>query len=116
MATQYIGAGTVLANEAITAFRMVTISNNRGVGLSATGTRPDGVAQNDAASGDLVTVKFMTGPGTQKGALVAGPITVGDTVFAGASGQVALSGTVTVGKILTTSTTAAIVEFIPKNF
>ena len=71
MATQYIGAGTFLANEAITAFRMVTISNTRGVGLSATGTRPDGVAQNDAASGDYVTVKFMTGPGTQKGALVA---------------------------------------------
>ena len=43
-------------------------------------------------------------------------VTVGDTLFAGASGQVGPAGTVTVGKSLTTAdTNGAIIEFIPKN-
>ena len=115
MATQYIGAGTFLANEAITAFRMVTISNNRGVGLSATASRPDGVATIDAASGDFVTVQVLGG-NTVNATLLAGPVTVGDTLFTVASGQVAITGTITVGKSLSTASDAgAIIEMIPKN-
>jgi hypothetical protein len=41
---------------------------------------------------------------------------VGDTVFSVASGQVAITGTVTVGKSLTTASDAgAIIEMLPKN-
>ena len=116
MATQYIGSGTFVANSAITAFRNVVISNNRGVGLSATARSVDGVALIDAASGDFLTVQFLTSIGTANGTLIGAPVTVGDTLFSGASGQVSTSGTVTVGKCLTTAATdGSIVEFIPKN-
>lgn len=116
MATQYIGNGTFLANSAITAFRNVVISNNRGVGLSATAGSVDGVAMVDAASGDYVTVQFLSLNGTLQGTLVGAPVTVGDTLFAGASGQVGPAGTVTIGKSLTTSAdNGAIIEYIPKN-
>jgi hypothetical protein len=116
MSTQYFGAGTFLANEVITAFRLVSISANGGVGLSATAGSSDAVAQIDAASGDYVSVKFLHDGGTQKGTLVAGPVTAGNTLFVGASGQVSTNGTVTVGKSLTTTATSgAIVEFIAEN-
>lgn len=116
MSTQYFGPGTFSTNEAITAFRLVSVSSNGSVGLSATGTNPDGVAQIDAASGGIVSVKFMHDGGTQKGALVAGPVTAGNTLFVGASGQVSVNGTVTVGKCLTTTATSgAIVEYIAEN-
>ena len=116
MSTQYFGAGTFLANDVITAFRLVSISSNGGVGLSATAGSPDGVAQIDAASGDYVSVKFLHDGGTQKGTLVAGPVTAGNTLFVGASGQVSTNGTVTVGKALTTTATSgAVVEFIAEN-
>jgi hypothetical protein len=116
MSTQYFGAGTFLANEVITAFRLVSISSNGGVGLSATAGSADAVAQIDAASGDYVSVKFLHDGGTQKGTLVAGPVTAGNTLFVGASGQVSTNGTVTVGKALTTTATSgAVIEFIAEN-
>jgi hypothetical protein len=43
-------------------------------------------------------------------------VTVGDTLYLGASGQVSPTGTVTVGKSLTTAgTDGSIIEFIAKN-
>ena len=115
MATSFNNTGTFVANAAITAFRLVSISANRGVGLAATASLPDGVAVIDAASGDQVTVQFLGG-NTVKATLLAGPVTVGDTLFSVASGQVAITGTVTVGKSLTTASDAgAIVEMLPKN-
>ena len=115
MATNYLGTGTFLANTTVTAFYGVVISNNRGVGLS-TSTACDGFATIDAASGDYVTVAFLTNFGTQKGVITAAPITVGDTIYLGASGLVSSSGTVTIGKSLTTTTNnGAVIEFIPKN-
>jgi hypothetical protein len=107
MSTRYIGNGTFLANSAITAFRNVVISNNRGVGLSATAGSVDGFALIDAASGDYVTNGFLNATGTAKGTVVSAPVTVGDTLYAGASGQVSTSGTVIVGKSLTTATLRA---------
>jgi len=115
MATSFQNAGTFIANSAITAFRLVSISSNRGVGLAATASLPDGVALIDAASGDQITVQFLGGT-TIKATLLAGPVTVGDTVFSTANGTVAITGTVTVGKSLTTATDAsAIIELIVKN-
>jgi Uncharacterized conserved protein (DUF2190) len=116
MSTQYFGTGSFLANATITAFRAVVISTNGGVGLAASTGSVDGIAQIDAASGDYVTVKFLNNAGTQKGTLVTGPVTVGDTLYLGASGQVSPTGTVTVGKSLTTAgTDGSIIEFIAKN-
>jgi len=115
MATSYQNSGSFVANSAITAFRLVSISSNRGVGLSATASLPDGVATIDAASGDLVTVQFLGG-NTVNVTLLAGPVTIGDTIFSVASGQVAITGTITVGKSLSTASDAgAIIEMIPKN-
>lgn len=115
MATNYIGTGTFLANTTVTAFYGVMISNNRGVGLS-TSTACDGFAQIDAASGDYVTVAFLTSFGTQKGVITATPVTVGDTLYLGASGLVSTTGTVTIGKSLTTTASSgATIEFLPKN-
>jgi hypothetical protein len=115
MATSYQNSATFVANAAITAFRLVSISSNRGVGLSATASLPDGVATIDAASGDLVTVQFLGG-NTVKATLLAGPVTVGDTLFTTANGTVAITGTITVGKSLSTASDAsAIIEMLPKN-
>ena len=115
MATNYLGTGTFLANTTVTAFYGVVISNNRGVGLSST-SACDGFAQIDAASGDYVTVAFLTNFGTQKGVVTATPVTVGYTLYLGASGLVSTTGTVTIGKALTsTSNNGAVIEFIPKN-
>ena len=115
MATQYLGAGTFLANTAITAFQGVVISNNRGVGLSTT-TACDGFALVDGASGDYISVAFLTNNGTLKATITAVPITVGDTIFLGATGFVSSTGTVTIGKALTSaSSNGSVIEFIPKN-
>ena len=115
MATSFQNSGTFVANSAITAFRLVSISSNRGVGLAATASLPDGVALIDAASGDQISVQFLGG-NSVKATLLAGPVTVGDTVFSVASGQVAITGTITVGKSLTTASDAgAIIEMLPKN-
>ena len=115
MATSFNNTGTFVANAAITAFRLVSISSNLGVGLAATAAIPDGVAIIDAASGDQVTVQFLGG-NTVKATLLAGPVTVGDTLFSVASGQVAITGTITVGKSLSTASDAgAIIQMLPKN-
>ena len=115
MDTSFNHTGTFLANAAITAFRLVSISSNRGVGLAATASLPDGVAAIDAAAGDQVTVEFLGGT-TVKATLLAGPVTVGDTLFSTANGTVAITGTITVGKSLTTASDAStIIEMLPKN-
>lgn len=105
MSTQYNGAGSFLANSAISAFRAVAISANRGVGLNPNSGVPIGFTQQDAADGGFVAVKFYSGPGSQKCSLTAAPVTIGNTLFAAANGQVAPTGTVTVGRSLTTAAT-----------
>jgi hypothetical protein len=116
MATSFQNSGTFVANSAITAFRLVSISSTRGVGLAATASLPDGVAMIDAASGDQISVQFLGGT-TIKATLLAGPVAVGDTLFSTANGTVAITGTITVGKSLTTASDAsAIIEILPKNF
>lgn len=115
MATQYLGAGTFLANTAITQSLGVVLSSNGGVGLSSS-TACDGFALVDGASGDYISVAFLTNNGTLKGTMAAAPVTIGDTLYLGSSGQISTTGTVTIGKCkTTTSTTGAVVEFLPKN-
>lgn len=115
MATQYLGAGTFLANTTVTAFLGVVLSSNGGVGLS-TSTACDGFALMDGASGDYISVAFLTNNGTLKGTLAAAPITAGDNVYLGSNGQVSTTGTTIIGKSKSTvSTTGGIIEFLPKN-
>lgn len=115
MATNYIGAGTFLANTTITNALGVVLSSNGGVGLATT-TSCDGFAIVDGASGDYISVAFLTNNGTLKGTIAAIPVTIGDTIYLASSGQVSTTGTVTIGKSrTTTSTTGAVIEFIPKN-
>lgn len=117
MSTQFNGPGSFAANSAVSAFRAVAISTNRGVDLNAAATAPLGFTQQDAASGDYVAVKFFTGPGTQKCVVTVAPVTVGDTVYAGASGYVSTTGTITVGRSLTTaSTDGSVIEFEPARY
>jgi len=120
MATANFGPRAYLANAAISAFRAVVLSNNGGVGLAGDAQVPDGFAQIDAASGDYASVRHFFDGGTQRGVITASPITVGDTVYAGASGRVSTTGTITIGKSLTTTGGAAnaqngsVIEFIPR--
>ena len=81
MSTQFNGSGSFAANSAISAFRAVAISSNRGVGLNPNNATPIGFTQQDVASGDYVAVKFFSGPGTQKCAVTVTPVTVGDSPF-----------------------------------
>jgi len=114
MSTQFNGSGSFAANSAVSAFRAVAVSTNRGVDLNAAATAPLGFTQQDAASGDYVAVKFFAGPGTQKCAVTVAPITIGDDVFAGADGFVSSTGTITVGRSLTTaSANGSVIEFEP---
>lgn len=120
MATDTKGPRAYLANAAISAFRAVVLSNNGGVGLATNDTRPDGFALIDTASGDYVSVRGFWDGQSQRGVLTAAPVTVGDTLYAGATGYVSTTGTVTVGKSLTTTGGAAnaqngsVIEFIPR--
>lgn len=114
MSTLYTGRGTFLANTTITAFRSVVLSSNGGVTLGSGSAKPDGWALTDAASGDYVAVKFHHDGGTLKGTLSAAPITVGDVVYAANAGNVSPTGSIAVGKSLSTSAvTGAVIEFIP---
>lgn len=120
MATANFGPRGYLANLAISAFRAVVISNNGGVTYAGNGQVPDGFAQIDVASSDYATVRHFFDGGTQKGVLTAAPVTIGDTLYAGALGYVSTTGTITVGKSLSTTGGAAnaangtVVEFIPR--
>jgi hypothetical protein len=120
MATATFGPRAYLANAAISAFRAVVLSNNGGVGLASNGQVPDGFAQIDVASADYASVRHFFDGGTQKGVLTASPITIGDTVYAAVTGYVSTTGTITVGKSLTTTGGAAnahndaVIEFIPR--
>lgn len=114
MATLNQSSGTFLANTALSAYRGVVLSSNGGVTYSGASAIPLGFTQADAASGDYVEVKFFFGDGTQKAELTAQPVTVADTLYAGALGRMSTTGTITVGLSRTTSTgNGSVIEFIP---
>lgn len=109
------GPRTYVANQAISAYRAVVISTNGGVTYAGNAAIPDGVAIIDGASGDYIPVRGIYTTGTLKCAVTSTPVTVGDTLYAGASGFISTTGTITVGKSLTTTTSSgSIIEFIPK--
>jgi hypothetical protein len=114
MATFTEGPRTYLANLAVSAFRGVVISNNGGVTYSGATDIPSGFLRTDGASGDYIAVRTFFSDGTLKGVITAVPVTVGDTLYAGALGRVSTTGTITVGKSLTTATSNdSVIEFLP---
>jgi len=115
MSSQNYGEASFLANAAISAFRGVVLSTNRGVGASFTAAITIlGYTQADAAADDYVDVKFFNGPGTHKVSITSCPVTVGSIVYAGIDGQVSAIGTVTVGQSLQSCTSnGAIIEIHP---
>lgn len=114
MATQFDSVGSFIANTALSAFRGVVVSSNGGITYAGASDIPIGFVQIDTASGDAAPVKFFAGPGTQKCAITAAPVTPGNTVYAGALGHVSTTGTVTVGKALTSaSANDSVIEFVP---
>lgn len=111
MATYQGTPGSFVANAALSINRAVVLSNNRGVGLNGSAV-PLGFTIGEVASGDYAAIRFFNSPGTFKAIVTGAPITVGDTVYAGASGYVSATGTVAIGKSLTTSVVNdAIIEF-----
>lgn len=113
MATQNEGFGTFSANLAVSANRGVILSSNGGITYSGSSDIPLGFTQEDAASGDYVAVKFINCPGTQRCELTGQPVTVADTLYAGALGRMSTTGTITVGKSRTSATTnTEVIEFI----
>jgi hypothetical protein len=111
MATQFNGPGSYLANSAISIHRAVSISANLGVGLNPDTALPFGFAERDVVSGDFVTVKFPNDGGTFNASVTVAPVTVGNTLYAAANGQVSTTGTVTVGRALSNAATnGAIIE------
>lgn len=115
MSTQLEGNGSFVTSAAISAFRGVTLGTDRRVAASATAVLPLGYTQQDADSGDAVSVKFFNGPGTIRVSVTGCPVTAGDAVFAGAAGQVVRTGgTVTVGRALeSASVDGTIIEIAP---
>lgn len=106
--------GTYVANAALSAFLGLTLSNNRGVGYSTTAIVPVAFTEEDAASGDYVAVRFFNASGTKKCQVTGCPVTVGDTLYAGLTGQVCTTGSIAVGQALTTAATnGTVIEFIP---
>lgn len=117
MATQYIGAGTHLANVTVTAFRLVSLSTNGGITYTAANGKPAGVSQADCASGDYVAVDYMHNGGTHKVESAGSAIAVGDVIYSGALGTVSGAGSTAVGIAMSAapaaSSTGTIIEFLP---
>ena len=117
MSTQYIGAGTHLANVTVTAFRLLSLSTNGGVTYTAANGKPAGVSLTDCASGDYVGVKYIHNSGTQKVESAGSAIAVGDTLYSGALGTVSGAGSTAVGIAMSAapaaSSTGTIIEFLP---
>jgi hypothetical protein len=115
MATQYDGNGSFKASAAISAFRGVTLNSSNELAVSATAVRPDGIIQQDVASADYVSVKFINGPGSQKISITGCPVTVGDLIYAADNGQACRTGgTVVIGRSqASVNSNGAIIAFTP---
>lgn len=118
MSTQANGLGSFLANQALTAFRCVVVSNNGGVTYNVLATMPHGIVEVDAASGDYVPVRFiLANLGSMKGT-ISGACTAGDFLYSAAAGllhTLSLGTAFTVGVAITTSgnNDQSLIEFIP---
>lgn len=115
MATQNNDTRTFQANAAMSAYRLVAISSNGGVGLNPATKAGDGVLQEDVKDGDAKgAVVRMPGAGSFKVA-ITGAVTAGNLLFAEASGYAAASGTIAINlrAAESASGTNSVIEAIP---
>lgn len=115
MATQNDFTRAFGVNSAMSGFRRVALSSNGSVGYAATAVVGIGVLQQDVAgnSWDTPQVRFYT-HGSFICSVTGVPVTIGDTLYAGATGQVASTGTVTIGLAGTNAATNGdIIEVYP---
>lgn len=85
------GYATFTASEAIPKYARVTLASTGLIEDAGIAVKDIGTATNEAfASGDRVTVKLRTAPGTHK-MIAAAAVTLGATIFTAASGKVSVS-------------------------
>jgi hypothetical protein len=107
--SQFVDAQTKTfpAGGTITQFQRVVLGSGGTVTAAVLADREIGIAQNNAVSGEPVTVRLRTAMGTHK-AIAAAAITRGAQVFSAAAGRVSVSatGAFNLGQALETSTAA----------
>lgn len=97
MATQNDHTRTFPANAAMSAFRLVALSSNGGVGVNPATSAGVGILQNDVIQDDARgAVVRLPGAGSYKIA-ITGAVTAGNLLYAAASGYAAATGTIGIG-------------------
>ena len=99
----------------MSAFRRVAMSSNGAIDYAAATVVGVGVLQQDVTAASYFTpqVRFY-GTGSCLVAVTAVPCTIGDTMFCAANGAVASTGTITIGRTRTTSSTNGdLIELVP---
>jgi hypothetical protein len=85
------GYMTFTASEAIPKYARVTLASTGLIEDAGIAVKDIGTATNEAfASGDRVTVKLRSAPGTHK-MIAAAAVSLGATIFTAASGKVSVS-------------------------
>jgi hypothetical protein len=96
---------TLVAAAAINAHIRVKIDANGKADIASTTDAAVGVTQHKVASGDPVTVKLFTGPGTFL-CTAGGAITRGNQVFPTTAGKVLATGTTALNLVANEAATA----------
>ena len=108
---------TLTTAAAISANRRVLMNSSGEANLATNDAIAIGFAQHDAASGDPLTIKLGSAPGTTFG-VADTAITRGDAIYPAASGKI--SGTVVSGVVLGYARQASladldVIEIVPPN-
>lgn len=118
MGSQFVDGSfkTLVAGEALVAFRLLTINSSGQYTLCGAGGVPLAVAQNDCANGDPASGKLINnGAGTFKVMVAAAVSAIGTRLYAAASGKLSPTGTGRCVAIAleTASADGSIIEVMP---
>lgn len=120
MASQYNDSRSFSVNAAMSAFRRVAVSNNGYIGYAAIAVKGVGILQRDCTADSFENPEVrLYSAGTQKIAITAAPITVGDAIYAVTNGMGAVTnganGGTTIGIALeSAASNGDIIEFLPQ--
>jgi hypothetical protein len=115
MGTQNDFSRSFQATSAMSAYRRVTIASTGKIGYASSTAVGSGIIQRDVDASDWVAVR-LAGTGSMLCSVTACPITMGDTVYAAVTGQVAVTGTITVGVAVNSATeNGTLLEYIPSH-
>ena len=114
MANTVNDVATFTAGTALAAYRLVKLTAARTVGYATAADNPIGATLADAASGDADVPVELWAPSKTIKVEASGAISVNALCYAAASGQVASSGTVVVGRALGAASGAgSVIEILP---